>query len=106
MRTSIIRGTTPTIIFKFDQINASDITKAYLFVKQDVKTKIERDLSTATINAEDNQLEWTITQEESLSLTIGAATYIGCDWLLNNETRGRSKVLRCEVEPSGKNEVI
>jgi len=106
MRTSIIRGTTPTIIFKFDQINASNITKAYLFVKQDVETKIERDLSTATLNVEDNQLEWTITQEESLRLTVGAATYICCDWLLNDEIRGRSKVGKFEVEPSGKNEVI
>ena len=103
---SIIKGTTPTIIFKYKSINVSEITKAFLVIKQSVTTIVERDISSATVNTEDNQLEWILTQAETLDLKVGTTVFISCDWLLTSGTRGRSRMYRCEVEPSGKNEEI
>ena len=103
---SIIKGTTPTIIFKYRCINVSEITKAFLVVKQSVTTVVERDISSATVNIEDNQLEWTLTQAETLNLKVGTTVFISCDWLLTSGTRGRSHMCKCDVEPSGKNEEL
>lgn len=102
---AIIRGTTPTITFTFSEILTSDINKAILTVSQLGRVIIERDLSTATVEA--NTLSWKLSQEETFLLQVSkGATEIICDWLLNDGTRGRSVIRKEGVEPTGKNEVI
>ena len=105
-KNTIVRGTTPTIIFRYSDVNVSEITTAFLTIKQSTETVISRDISTSTADVEANTLEWTLTQEETLNLNVGSSTFIVCDWVLGSGTRGRSQVCRCEVEPSGKNTII
>ena len=100
----IIRGTTPTFVFTFKTVSPSDITSAFLVVKQLGKIRISKDISAATI--EENSIEWTITQDESLTLSIGRPTEIHCDWVANDGTRGHSVPALCDVIPGGKEEVI
>lgn len=71
----IARGTTPTIKYTFTIVNASDITDAYLTIKQGTIT-IERGFDTATIG--EDSIEWTLTQEETLKLSIKTDALIQC----------------------------
>lgn len=71
----IARGTTPTIKYTFTIINPSDITVAYLTIKQGSVT-IERDIDTATVN--EDSIEWTLTQEETLALSTKTDALIQC----------------------------
>lgn len=101
----IFRGTTPTFIFTFKTVSPSDMDSAFLVVKQfGGKVKISKDLSEATV--QQDSLEWTITQEESLRLTAGKPAEIHCDWVSNDGTRGHSEFALCDVIPGGKDEVI
>lgn len=100
---AIIRGTTPTIIFTFNEVSVSDITKAYLVIKQSDVTIIKKDISTATV---DDDIRWTLSQSESLSLTRKITAEVYCDWVLRDGTRGRSNVHKETVENSGIDEVI
>lgn len=101
---AIIRGTTPTIIFTFSQIRISDITVAYLVIKQSNKPLIEKDISEALID--ETSISWKLTQEETLGLSANRESVIYCDWKLTDGTRGRSTVRTENTENSGKNEVI
>lgn len=101
---AIIRGTTPTIKFTFSQVQATNITVAYLVIKQVGRPIIERDISTAT--RESDKLSWTLEQAETLKLSKGTKADVYCDWKLQDGTRGRSNVVSEAVEDSGKVEVI
>ena len=99
----IIRGTTPTIKFTYNDIEVGNITSAILTLKQGGSTVIEKDLTSA--QTQDNMLVWTLTQEETLSLS-GKSVTIVCDWLLNTGVRGRSEVLTANVGEPAKDEVM
>ena len=109
---AIIRYTTPTLKFEYSDIDVTDITDAFLCLKQLNKTIIERDLTTATVVHETvgqttaNYISWTLTQTETAKLPRGTAVQIYCDWKLDDGTRGRSHLLTMPVEDSGKQEVI
>lgn len=60
------RGTTPTIRYTFSLIDVNDIVVAYLTMEQG-DLIISKELSTATKG--DNYLEWSLTQNETLSLS-------------------------------------
>lgn len=100
---SLIRGTTPSITFTFDDIDASLISVAYLIMRQAGSKVIEKDITSATID--ENTLTWSLTQEESLLLSLTPVEIL-CDWKLSSGVRGRSEIISCMVEDSGKNEVI
>lgn len=99
----IIRYTTPTLKFTFSEINVADISTAFLILKQNDRTVLERGMDSATIA--ESSLSWTLTQEETGSLCKTETTIV-CDWKLNDGTRGRSRVKTEKVINSGKNEVI
>lgn len=61
----LARSTTPTIRYTFRRINVTDIVKCVLTIVQKNLT-ISHDLSEATVG--ENDLSWTLTQEETLSL--------------------------------------
>ena len=99
----IIRYTTPTLKFTFSEIDVADITAAFLVIKQNDRTVLERGMDSATIA--ESSLSWTLAQEETGRLCKGDVTIL-CDWKLQDGTRGRSKVKTEKVINSGKNEVI
>lgn len=100
---SIIRATTPTIRYTFNAINVSDITTAYMTIKMGETTLIEKDLSQATTS--DKTMAWTLTQEETLSMTDDMVT-VRINWKLNDGTRGASARTKLYIEDNDKEEVI
>ena len=105
---AIIRYTTPTIRFTFNDIDVTTITTAYLVIKQGYKDIIERDLTTANVvhSKSSNYLSWTLTQIETGQLSKSTSAQLYCDWVLQDGTRGRSHIKSENVEDSGKSEVI
>jgi hypothetical protein len=100
----IIRGTTPTIEFKFKTVAPTDIKTAFLYLKQNNEIIIEKDITSATIK--ESSMEWKLTQEETLRLTSRRNVSIVCDWLLQSDTRGRSCCCLADVGDPGKDEVM
>lgn len=100
----IIRGTTPTIVFTFETITPQDIVTAYLVIKQFNRPRITKPLSDADVT--ESTIEWTLTQDESLSLTVGALTEIHCDWVTIDDLRGSSRIAIANIISGGKEEVI
>lgn len=100
----IIRGTTPTITFTFNDMDPYDITKAVLAIKQSDVTVIEKtDGMTKTANT----ISWTLTQTETLSLsTSNNRALIVCDWLTTGGVRGRSVEQYVSVGEPAKNAEI
>lgn len=96
----IIRGTTPTIKYEFNDIEVTDITSAYLTIKAD--EDIEKDLTTATVG--DNYLSWTLTQAETLAFGDKISCMI--NWLLSDGTRGASDKETILIESNYKEDEI
>ena len=100
----LIRGTTPTIKIAFKTIDTSAISVAYLCFKRGTATILEKSLESAIVQP--GYISWTLTQQESFRLAAHQNIQVMCDWKLASGTRGRSTVLSCKIEPTGKNEVI
>lgn len=62
----IIRGTTPTIRFKFKTVDPADIVVAYLNIWQTTDSGIEKDIEQAEVG--EDYIQWSLSQEETLSL--------------------------------------
>lgn len=104
---AIIRWTTPTFEFPFDEdIDVSDIDTAYLVIKQWGNNIVEKDITSATVDTSTNTVSWTLTQAETGLVVTAKKCDVMMDWLLDDGTRGRSEVVTYSVEDSGKNEVI
>lgn len=85
----IIIGTTPTIKYKFSIVDPSDFTEAIMTIKDSCKTeKLRKTLDEATVG--NDYIEWTLTQEETLSLGTGIAFSMMLNWLTNGGVRGAS----------------
>ena len=100
----IIQATTPTIVYKFSTVRVSDISVAFLTIKQDGVTKLERDLTTATVG--DASLSWTLTQEETLSFAENETINMMLNWKLADGTRGASRKGSFNIGDNYKDEVI
>lgn len=100
----IIRGTTPTLIFTFDTIDVEDISVAYLLIRQNGNTVIEKTLTDSSIV--DGKLSFSLSQTETLSLSTSAPASVVLDWKTNAEARGRSNIYRFDVKQAGVDEVI
>lgn len=98
----ITRGTTPTIRYVFKTIEVSRIRTALLTIKQDGVIKLERDLTTASVG--ENDLSWTLTQEETLSLDDESEAML--NWVTADGTRGVGKPLKIVFLDNHKQEVI
>lgn len=87
----IIRGTTPTIVIRYKTISVSDIIGAYLTIKQSSnRLVINKDLSNATIDLENNSLSWKLSQEETLQINEQYMLRLQCRYLLSDGTAGSS----------------
>lgn len=100
---NVIRATTPTVTYKFNVIDVADIVTAYLTIKQNGSTIIEKDLSDATVG--EDTLSWTFTQQETLQMAQGK---ISCmlNWLTEDGTRGASDKSVIIIDSNYKDEVI
>lgn len=102
----IIQGTTPTFIFTFTDISASDISVAYFHIAQSGSVVIEKELTDATVDTDENTMSFTLTQAESLSLSTKIKAKVSLDWKLASGIRGRSAVYEASVLVATKDEVI
>ena len=85
----IILGTTPTIKYRFSIVDPSDFSEAIMTIKDSRKQeKLRKTLDEATVGTD--YVEWTLTQEETLSLGTGSALSMMLNWLTTNGTRGAS----------------
>lgn len=85
----IVIGTTPTIKYKFSVVDPADFTEAILTIKDGRKQeKLRKALDTATVGSD--YVEWTLTQEETLSLGTGSTLSMMLNWLTNEGVRGAS----------------
>lgn len=85
----IIIGTTPTIKYKFKVVDPSDFTEAIMTIKDSRKQeKLRKTLDEATVGTD--SIEWTLTQEETLSLVTGSALSMMLNWLTTSGVRGAS----------------
>ena len=100
---SIIRLTTPTIKYGFKVVTVSDIIAAYLTIRQNGQTIIEKDLSEATVG--EKSLSWRFTQEETKLLANGKITAM-LNWKTQDGTRGASAKSTLVIDGNYKDEVI
>ena len=104
MKNEIVRGTTPSIYYKFTYVDLSYLSKAIMVVKSYGRIVIEKTLEDARI--EGDTIIWRLEQEETLRLSVNTVATVVCDWLLQDDTRGRSNAADFFVTAPGKNEVI
>lgn len=107
----IIRGTTPTIEFKFKQVDAADLITAILTIKQSGTVLIEKEMDVATVipastdPPTQSSISWELSQEECLTLAYGRAT-IMLNWLTADGTRGASNEYSVDIVQNHIPEVI
>lgn len=100
---NIIRATTPTIKYTFKHVNVEDIVAAYMTIMMGQEVVVEKDLVQATV--EEDALSWTLTQQETLSMT-GCRVSVMLNWKLSDGTRGASARTTLFMESNDKDEVI
>lgn len=91
----IIRGTDSDIKITFKTVDPATITTAYLTIDQGDETVLEKDLSEATVG--DGCLIWTLSQAETLSLSVSEDVSIQCRYKVNGTKAGATKHFRTYV---------
>lgn len=85
----IVVGTTPTIKYTFSIVDPAGFAEAIMTIKDSRKQeKLRKTLDTATVGTD--YVEWTLTQEETLSLGAGSALSMMLNWLTTSGVRGVS----------------
>lgn len=102
MTGTIVRGTTPTILFTFSKIDGRNLTTAFLTMVSNGRTVIEKDISTADVAQK--TISWKLTQNETLSLPNTVTAQL--NWKLPDGTRGASLKSQLRVEANNKEGVI
>ena len=87
---AIIRMTTPTLQYSFSAVSVSDLTDAILSIGMGRTVVIEKELSDAVVDTENNTLSWRLSQEDTQALT-GSSVSIQCNWLPAAGLRGASE---------------
>ena len=101
---TIIAGTTPTIEYTFSTVAIADITTAVFSVKQNGQTVIEKTLADATVGT--GKISWTLSQAETLALSLSKVTRLYLDYVLTDGTRGAGVTQGVNIIEAGKQEVI
>lgn len=71
----IIRGTTPTIIISIQtEIDLSEVSAAWIYISQQNKVRVNKELSDIEIDAEEKTITVVLTQEDTLNLKAGIET--------------------------------
>lgn len=103
----IIRGTTPTITYKFNIVHAEEITVAILTFKKGT-VHLQKTLSDATVydHEHGNMLAWVLTQQETLDLYSKGQQTMMLNWKTLDGTRGASNEATVLFEDNHIPEVI
>ena len=72
----LIRGTTPTITYKFTEVDVNNIAVAYLSIRQLGETLIEKDLSEAETG--EDSLQWSLSQADTVLINAKHNVEIQC----------------------------
>ena len=100
----IIKGTTPTLTYAFASVAVTDIEVAIMTIKKGDAIKVEKDLASATVDAQKKTISWTLSQTETLS--VAGTAEIMLNWLTEDGTRGASDPTQVRFLPNHKEEVI
>lgn len=100
----IARGTTPTIRFTFKTIDPSEIVTAYLTLKQNSETIIEKDISSAETGAD--YIEWKLPQDETKTLDSRYPVQVQCRYKVGDGTVYASRIYTERVYDILKEDVI
>lgn len=92
MVTTIMRGTTPTVIFTFRVVDPTTLKEAFLTIRQGKNLIVERDISSASIKF--SEITWRLTQEETLRIPPYSELGIHLRWKTVNGVAGGSAVYR------------
>ena len=101
--TTIVIGTTPTIIYKFSIISPDDLIQAKMTIKGKNTILLSKFLSEATIKKD--SIEWKLSQAETLSLGVGTRTMM-LNWLTADGTRSVSPKVTVNVDNNDVAEVM
>lgn len=101
---TIIAGTTPTIEYTFSSVTVANIITAVFTIKQNGQTVVEKSLADATVGT--GKLSWTLSQAETLALSLTKTTKLYLDYVLNDGTRGAGVTQNASIVEAGKQEVI
>ena len=82
---NIIEGTTPSIGFRFHAVDVSGFSAAILTIV-DGEDKLEKDLTAATVDTENNIITWTLTQAETLA--FGDSVKVQMNFMMPGGIRG------------------
>lgn len=99
---NIIRGTTPTIVYKFKTVKPAEITDAILTMKRDGVVVFERDMSGVVVG--EDTLSWPLTQEDTLGLPAEVSVMI--NWITDGGIRGASRKTTLIIESNYHPEVM
>ena len=99
----IISGTTPTLVFKFNEIRPQDIGQCYLLIKQNGQTVVEKTITDSVITT--SSVSFTLTQTDTFALAMQSPTRIVLDWKTRDGVRGRSAIYECTIKSEGKSDV-
>lgn len=93
----VIRGTTPTFRFTYDNVNVSAIVVAYLTIQYGSDIIIEKELKDAVIG--EKTLSWKLTQAETLKLgqLSCKVVLVQCRFRLNDGSAGASDIYSVSV---------
>ena len=80
----IIKGTTPTLTYAFASVDVADIEVAIMTIKRGDAIKVEKDLTSATVDTEAKTISWTLSQSETLS--VAGTAEVMLNWLTEDGT--------------------
>ena len=103
----MIRGTTPTEVYKIDNtdVNLSDCKQIWVTIVDWSTKEFTWDLSRLTIDNTEKTISLTLTQEETLAFTPGGA-YAQLRFLYNDDSAFASKRIGFNIEDVKKGGVI
>ena len=83
----LIRGTTPTIVINVkSDIDLTAVTAIWVYISQQNKVKVDKELTDVTFNIQEKQILVTLSQEDTLELKADTDTLFQIRLLLSNGT--------------------
>lgn len=82
----LTRGTTPTITINVkSEVDLSQVVAIWVYISQNNKVKVDKELSDVSFNVQDRQIILTLSQEDTLALKAGEGLF-QIRLLLSNQT--------------------
>ena len=103
----IIRGTTPTIIITItNEMDLTTIQEVWVYISQQNKVRVDKLFSDVTIDAENNKISVTLTQEDTLNLKANQTALFQIRMLLIDGTALATKAAEVKIDEVHKGGVI